>query len=265
MKRIIIWVVLLLIVYTIICLLLYVKQEKFIFHPKKVSSNYIYQFNRNFEEKIFVTKDSINLNSVFFAADSSKGLIFFLHGSGGNVERYRQSIPHYAQLDYDILFLDYRGYGKSDGTLNSEDQFFEDVETVYSELRSIYNEGNVVIIGFSIGTVPAAMLASRNNPKLLVLEAPHYSYLEKAKKKIPILPISLIMKYKFETYRFVEQTKSPIIIFHGEKDEVNDYKNSLKLKQHLKSNDRVIILKNESHRDFAENKEYLEALKEILK
>ena len=181
------------------------------------------------------------------------------------MERYRQSIPHYAQLDYDILFLDYRGYGKSDGTLNSEDQFFEDVETVYSELRSIYNEGNVVIIGFSIGTVPAAMLASRNNPKLLVLEAPHYSYLEKAKKKIPILPISLIMKYKFETYRFVEQTKSPIIIFHGEKDEVNDYKNSLKLKQHLKSNDRVIILKNESHRDFAENKEYLEALKEILK
>ncbi len=197
-------------------------------------------------------------------ADSSKGLIFFLHGSGGNIERYKNIIPIYIDLNYDIFLLDYRGYGKSEGKIKSERQFFDDVNIAYTQMKSIYSEENIVVIVFSLGTVPAAKIASENNPKLLILEGGYYNPFESAKNRIPILPISIIMKYKFETYKYIIDTKIPIAIFHGNKDDAVDFSNSVRLKQHLKPNDRVTILDGEGHHDFASNHQYIKEIKELL-
>jgi uncharacterized protein len=264
-KRVFIWIVGFIILYIAICLVIYFVQESIIFDPKKLPPDYQFQFEGNFEEINIKTADGIKLNGILVKADSSKGVILFLHGSGGNIERYKKSAPIYTELNYDIFLLDYRGYGKSEGKIKSEKQFFEDIDATYSYLKSKYKEENMVIIGFSIGTVPAAMIASKNKPRLLILEAPHFSFLEKAENKFPILPVSIIMKYKFETYKYIIDTKMPIAIFHGTKDKANDYSNSLRLKQYLKHGDHVTILDGEDHYDFASNNQYIKEVSELLK
>lgn len=265
MKKITIWTAGgLIILYSGICIFLYFNQENLIFHPKRLPPDYEFQIDNIFKELTINTTDGIKLNGVLAKADSSKGLIFFLHGSGGNIERYKNSIPVYTKLNYDIFLLDYRGYGKSEGRITSEEQFFDDARIAYNYMKNKYNEENIVIIGFSLGTVPAAKIASENRPRLLILEAGFYNPYESAKKRLPIFPVSMIMKYKFETYKYVIETKIPIVIFHGNQDNTIDYSNSIKLKQHLKSNDRVIILYGEGHHDFAPNKQYIEELKILL-
>jgi len=75
-----------------------------------------------------------------------------------------------------FLLLDYRGYGKSEGTINGQEQIFRDVQTVYDSLKHSYQENKIIVLGYSIGSGPAAKLASTNNPKLLILQAPYYSF-----------------------------------------------------------------------------------------
>lgn len=71
--------------------------------------------------------------------------------------------------------MDYRGYGKSEGSIKNEDELYSDVQEVYNYLKSFYNENKIIVLGYSIGTGPAAFLASKNHPKELILQAPYYS------------------------------------------------------------------------------------------
>lgn len=77
------------------------------------------------------------------------------------------------------------------------------------------------------------MLASANRPKLLLLQAPYYSLGDLMHTLYPIVPVFLL-KYKFETFRFVEKTEAPVVLFHGNQDEIIYPGSSEKLKAHLK-------------------------------
>lgn len=252
------------VVYLTVCLLLYFFQESLLFNSKKLPSDYEFEFNFEYEDILIETEDNIKLSGVLCRADTSIGLVFFLHGSGGNIERYNENIPFYTSMGYDIFLLDYRGYGKSEGKMISEDQFHEDVRIAYKKMLTRYNEEDIVVIGFSLGGVPAAMLASYYNPKYLVLEGTTFSILEKGKKKLPFLPMSIISRYDFEIANFINDVSVPIAIFHGDKDDASDVSNALRLKPYLKPNDQLIVLKGEGHRDFAKNVQYITELKKLL-
>lgn len=95
-------------------------QEQLIFFPTKLASNYQFNFAYPFEEIDVITEDSLKLHGVLFKADSSKGLIFYLHGNSGNVNTWGSLAQVYTNLNYDVFILDYRGYGKSEGRISSE-------------------------------------------------------------------------------------------------------------------------------------------------
>jgi pimeloyl-ACP methyl ester carboxylesterase len=265
LKRVLILIGGFMILYLGICLFFYISQEKLVFRPKKLAPDYKFQFESKFEELFITAPDGIKLSGVLFKADTSKGLIFFLHGSGGNIERYRNSAPKYLSLNYDLFILDYRGFGKSEGKIKSEQQYFDDVSAAYNYMKCRYNEENIIIIGFSQGNVSAAMLASKNKPRMLIIEASRYSTLAQAKKDYPFLPVSIILKYKFETYKYIKETKVPISIFHGSNDEEVPLNDAFRLKQNLKPEDHLIILDGEGHNDFATNDQYIKELGFMLK
>jgi len=264
-KKILKWISGFIILYLLICVFLYFFQEYILFNPRKLSSDYKFKFSVDFEEITIETKDRVKLHGVLCKADSSTGLIFFLHGTGGNVGWYIEEIPVYTALNYDMFLLDYRGFGKSEGKITSEKQFYDDVSLAYEYFRSKYTENKIVVMGFSLGGVPAAMLASKYHPKCLILQGTAYSMKEKAKKKLPYLPITLISRYDFEIKNFIIETSVPIIAFHNDQDNAADPKNTLRLKPYLKPNDKIIILEGEEHGNFTRNNKYLTELKEILK
>src|SRR6187402_597718 len=99
------------VLYILVCGLLYFFQEKIIFHPQKLNKEYVFQFDQKFEEKNIKTEDGIILNGLLFRADSSKGLIFYLHGNAGSLDAWGVVADTYTPLHYDVFLLDYRGYG----------------------------------------------------------------------------------------------------------------------------------------------------------
>jgi alpha-beta hydrolase superfamily lysophospholipase len=262
-KSILMIVSILLITYIVICGLLYLIQEKLIFFPEKLDKKYQFGFNQTFEELNIRTEDNVFLNAILFRADASKGLIFYLHGNAGSLRSWGEIAKTYTDLNYDLFMMDYRGYGKSEGVITSQKQLYNDLQTVYDNVKTRYAENKIIILGYSVGTGFATKLASSNHPRLLILQAPFFSLTDMMKHYFPIIP-SFILKYKFETNKYIKDCDMPIIIFHGDKDEVIYYKSSLKLQPLIKETDTLITLIGQRHNGMSSNVKYLEELEKIL-
>jgi uncharacterized protein len=249
--------------YVSLCTAMYLGQEGLIFHPNKLDKNYTFNFDSRFEEVAVRASDSASISGLLFKADSAKGLVFYLHGNSGSVDGWASTAKLFTDLKYDCFILDYRGFGKSEGEINNEKQFFDDVQRAYNSFREKYSEDRITIIGYSLGTAPASMLASLNKPKRLILQAPFYSMIDMMHEMYPFIP-DFLLKYKFETAKYLKETKAPITIFHGDADQVVYYGSSLKLKEVLKQGDRLITLKGQDHNNFRENQEYLKEISLLL-
>ena len=238
--------------------------EEQLFPGAKLSDNFVYTFSNRFEERTIQTKDGTKLNALVFKADSSKGVIFYLHGSIGALNIWGKIANTYTALHYDLFMPDYRGYGKSEGKITSEEQLYDDVQEVYNYLKQFYPENKITVLGQSIGTGPAARLATNNHPKQLILQAPYYSIVDWIQNIVPAMDTSII-SYKFNTYQFLQSMQTPVVIFHGDADKAIYYSSSQKLSAFFKPGDQLITLKGEGHNDFTKNAEYLKALKTIFK
>ena len=241
---------------------LYFFQEKLIFYPDKLERSYQYSFDESYEEMMIKTSDDKLINALLFKAKSTKGLIFYLHGNAGSLESWGTVAKIYTDLNYDVFILDYRGFGKSEGSINSEKQLYEDNQIAYNLMKESYNEENIIVLGYSIGTGMAAKLASENNPKLLIMQAPFYSFKEMMSNQF-YFP-TFILKYKFRTNEYLEQCECPIVIFHGDRDEIVNYKWSLKLKEEFKDKIQLITLHGEVHNGITDNIDYRMELENVL-
>ena len=249
--------------YILICALLFIVQEKLIFFPEKLSKSHRFDFSHPFEELSIETTDGSVLHGLLFKAANPKGLIFYLHGNAGSADSWGGVAPTYTRLGYDVFLLDYRGYGKSDGQIESEKQLFEDMGRAYGEMTKRYNENEIIVLGYSIGTGPATKLASENKPRMLILQAPYFSLTDMVKRTIPFVP-SFIVKYKLETYRYISSCRMPIVLIHGDEDEVIYYESSVKLKPLLKAGDTLITLGGQGHNGMTSNPNYVKAIENIL-
>ena len=250
-------------VYLVICALMFIFQEKLIFFPDKLDKNHKFDFAQVFDEIYITTEDQKILHSLLFKADSSKGVIFYLHGNGGALDRWGTVAETYTRLHYDLFILDYRGYGKSEGTIESETQLSQDVQLVYDEVLKLYSEDKIVVLGYSIGTGLAAKLASTNHPKLLILQAPYFSLVDVVKHAYPFVP-PFLLRYPLETNKYITECKMPIVLIHGDADEVIPHSQSVKLKSLLKESDQLITLKGQGHNGMTFREDYVEAIERVI-
>ena len=93
--------------------------------------------------------------------------MFFLHGNGGAIHDWGQGAELYTANDYDVFYLDYRGYGKSDGKIMSENQLIADAQIAYNYLKERYLEKGIIVSGTSMGTGIAVQIAAQNKPQKL--------------------------------------------------------------------------------------------------
>lgn len=255
---------LLIVFYAVICLFLYLFQEKLIFSPTSLSKDHRFSFGQPFMEIAVRVRDGKVLNGLLFNAQQLKGLIFYLHGNAGALDTWGAVANRYTGMGYDVFLLDYRGFGKSEGSIRSEFQFFEDVQSAYDKMKERYRECDIIVLGYSIGTGPAARLAADNQPKLLILQAPFFSLTDMMRNRYPIFP-TFLLRYKFRTNEYITRCHMPVIIFHGDRDKVVFYGSSLKLKEKMKKGDSLITLRGQGHNGITDNEQYVGALREILK
>ena len=98
---------------------------------------------------------------------------------------------------------------------------YEDGESAIRWLmKKGVDEKNIVIYGESLGTGVATHLSQNRNFAGIILETPFTSMIDAAKKFYPYIPVGLLLKDKFENKNKIKNVKSPILIMHGEKDQI---------------------------------------------
>jgi len=223
---------------------LYFIQDDIIFLPDKLPDNHT--FRQGVEVELEVD-DGIYLNCLLLSEEGKEGVILYLHGNRGSNRRCLRQARNMAGNGIDIFMPDYRGYGKSDGVMENEKQAFSDVQKVYDYLLENYEEDEIVIVGYSLGSAMASHLAATNSPGKLVLVAPFYSLLDLKNMRIPIIP-NFLAKYPFRNHRALEQVRCPVQIYHGTRDELIPFSSAARLEKINPDLIEVIPLEGEGHR-----------------
>lgn len=251
-------------IYIMVGSLLYFLQEKLLFLPTVLEQNYAFNFSYPFEELFLKTDDDALINALHFKVDNPKGVILYFHGNAGDLSRWGKITEYFAEKQYDVLVMDYRTYGKSTGTL-SEKALYNDAQYCYNYLKEQYNENEISLYGRSLGTGIATYLASKNNPKQLILETPYYSMVDVGESRFPIFPIKKLLKYKFPTNKFIKEVTCPITMFHGTDDAVVPYKSAEKLfKVSPKTLTTFITIEGGAHGNLKEFDLYHVQIKKVL-
>ncbi len=244
------------ILYILGCTVLYFTQEAILFNPHELSADH--QFRTGLEVKIPVT-DDVELSCLLMKDKNPVGAILYLHGQKGNIRRCIGQAKTMAGQGYDILLLDYRGFGKSDGQNYSEQQMFDDVQVAYDYLKKHYDENKIVVAGYSLGTGMASYLASVNNPEHLIMVAPYVSLIQMKNKFLPFIP-DFLFKYKFSNKKHLENVKCPVTMIHGLDDTLIPQDSDDQLKAVKPDLIQSILLPNTGHRGVIFCKELRDAV-----
>lgn len=223
----ILWIVLG--VYILLSVLLYYLQDYFLFKPEKLPKDFqFYYDNQEIEEYNFETRDGATINGLRFKSKDPKGVVFYLKGNSKSIKGWGKFAVDFTRHGYDVIMVDYRGFGKSTGR-RTQKAIKRDMQVVYNKIKEQVAEKYIILYGRSMGSGFAAKLASMNNPRMLILDAPYYSLSKVAKKFIPFMPLSLLIKFPMPTYKWLKYVNCPIHIIHGTDDRLIPYKTSVKL------------------------------------
>ena len=251
--------VILFLLYGIACIILFVKQESILFYPQSLPTEHVY---RKGVEKSIMVDDDVVISCYWNKVENAKGVILYLHGNRGNNRRCIRQSEMMEGLGYDIFMPDYRGFGKSHGKMISDKQFYEDAQIVYNFLKENYDENNIVIVGYSMGSGPATFLTGNNQPKELFLLSPFKSIVDIKNRYAPIVP-DFLLKYQFPNWKYLGNTTCPITMFYSNNDEVVMPESTLALTEYS-DHEELIELKNVSHRGMIFSSDWQKVLRSRL-
>jgi len=239
-------IILILSIYIGITFLIYIFQHYFFFRPEILPSNFKYNYPFNFEEKTFEMEDGGSVNALHFKVPNSRGLVYYFKGNSRSIKGWAKFSRDFMGNGYDFFVMDYRGFGKSKGR-RTEAKLYSDSQHIYKHLMQSYDEKNMIIYGRSLGSGIAARIASWNNPRMLILDSPYYSFYHHIKRYAFLLPLKIILRYQIRTDQFIKNVEAPIHIIHGNKDRLIPISNSLKLKKLKQDDIKITVIHNGGH------------------
>ena len=140
---------------------------------------------------------------------------------GGNGEDVRHVMPQLQQaLPQSHLYtLSYRGYGASEGE-PSEDALVGDALALFDALRARHAHNPITVMGTSLGSGVAAAVAQQRQPEQLLLVTPFDSALNVARGMLPWLPVSLLLKDRYDCVSRLQNYQGPILVLRAGSDSV---------------------------------------------
>lgn len=170
------------------------------------------------EDRWLVSKDGVRIHAWWIASPEAPLATLFLHGNAGNVTHRVPHAQRITRAGSSLLLVDYRGYGRSEGT-PGEDGLYADADAAYgSLLASGYQPHQIVLHGESLGTAVAVELAVRRGCGGVVLESPLRSVGRIAGGILPF--VGPLLVGGFDTESRIARLRAPLLVIHGNRDEV---------------------------------------------
>ncbi len=247
--------------YAAVLALLWFGQERLIFLPAPLPATQALARDADVHER-FVEVEGARLSVLELRLPQPRGVVFFLHGNAGNLASWFVNADFYRRAGYDLVMLDYRGYGKSSGRIESEAQLHADVRAVWQAVAPHYAGKRIVLYGRSLGTALAAALAAEVQPDLTLLVSPYQSMRALAAEHYPWVPAALL-RYPLRTDEQIERIRTPVLLLHGDRDELIPLAHSEAL-QRRAPQARLHVVPGGAHNDLQEIESYLGAVRAAL-
>lgn len=183
---------------------------------------------------------------------------------GGNGESAAQTALQFQSLELDacFYFVNYRGYGGSTGT-PSESALFEDARFIYESLAARHDD--IAVMGRSLGSGVAVMLASEYKPSHLILVSPFDSIVNVAAARFPIYPIHWLIQDRYDSIQRASGISAPTSVIIAETDRVVPRVHTLALFDALVPERLIsVTLDGSNHNNVSRHPLYLEAVRDHL-
>jgi pimeloyl-ACP methyl ester carboxylesterase len=237
--------------YAALLAFLWWRQESLLFYPEPLPAGYPLAREPGVSE-LQVDVPGARLSVLQLQLAQPKGVVFFLHGNAGNLAGWFGDTQLYRRANYDLVMMDFRGYGKSTGRVTSERQLRDDARAVWQAVAARYAGKKLVVLGRSLGSALAADLSADltragRPPDLTVLVSPYSSMRELAADVYPWVP-PLLLRYPLDTAAHARELRNPVLLIHGERDELIGVAHARRLND-LLPNARLEIIVGAGHND----------------
>jgi uncharacterized protein len=187
---------------------------------------------------------------VFRAGTNDTGFwVLHLHGNADSTFspwqlRHCEAL---RQAGFNVLEIDYRGFGLTPGQ-PSESAMYEDSEAAYGGMLQLgVPPSRIILLGHSLGSGPAVLLATRHKAAALVLFGAFTSIPDAAAGRYPYLPVRFVVGVQFNSLARIGNVHIPVIIVHSRADSLIPYEHGVRLFAAANEPKRLITL--ESHSD----------------
>lgn len=250
-------------IYIAICSYFFIIQNSILFNPTVLEKGHQFNYDFEFEERWFLVGDEARIHAIHARADSSKGLVIFYHGNGGNTDTDPEKFNLFLDNGYDVLYPDYRSYGLTEGDLWNEEDLVGDMKIVYKSMMMEYDQENIIVLGYSLGSGVAAQVAAVYDPKQVIIWTPYYSVMDLKDAEYWFIP-DFLVRYPLRTDLAIQEIEEPIIIFYASEDKQLPIESAIRLNEFLDENDEYFILEGQGHNKIYYNQELKEKISEIL-
>ena len=249
--------------YFVVVVFVYFYQRNLLYHPSE--NNYQNdEVKFNYEELYIEVENEIRLKSWLINKDfkNLKTLLIF-HGNAGDLSNRIYKLNELNKLEINILLISWRGFSGNKGS-PTEKNLYKDAEAAIKWLnKKKVSNNQIILYGESLGTGVAIEMASKNNFNSIILESPFTSIENSAKNYYPYLPVKYLLKDRYDSISKINMVKSPILIMHGEKDNVVPFSMGKKLFEKANSPKHSYFTSKDDHMmEF--NSELLKEIKDFI-
>ena len=243
------------------------------FQPERAALGGLWRVPAGAEEVWFETADGVRLYGWLFrsASEPAEATVVYYHGNGGNLSYFDWVGQSLAARGFDVLLFDYSGYGRSGGESADERGLYADADAAYdfvTKSRGV-EARRVVLYGQSLGTAAAADVASRRECGALVLESGFSSAADMAGEIFPWLPrfVRKLTKNKLDTAGKLARVGCPVMVAHGDRDEVIPARQGHRLFEAAREPKRLAVVEGAGHNDLSivGGEKYIDSLAQFMR
>ncbi len=250
------------IVYVVILVLMFFFQERLIFFAQPISNPYV---NRFTEHEITFERDGVTLHGWFVRKEVSAEVPLIIY-YGGNAEEVSGNLLDLKSYpDSALLFMNYRGYGRSEGR-PSEKNLVSDALFILDEIteRENIDLRHVVLFGRSLGSGVATQVAHHRIVGGVILITPFDSLANVAKSHYPVFPVKLLVRHPFESEKFAKDITIPALNIMGSSDGIIPNRHSKALAEAWKGEMESVIIQQADHNNIQLFPQYWQAINRFL-
>ncbi len=245
-----------------LCLLLYLQQDSVLFYPGPNDSSLQAQWD---SRRVEIPSDGINLEG-WWAENPESSTPFTLIYFGGNAEDVlytASSAQRFAARR--MIVVNYRGYGRTPGE-PSQETLYQDGLAIYDYVvnQQGTNPAQVFVIGRSLGSGVAAMLAAKRPVRGAILITPFDSIIAVASAHYPVVPVKLLLKHPFDSTRFARQASVPALLLSAEYDRVIPPIHAERLSDAWAGPKTLHVLTGVGHNEVEAHSDYFRLINEFL-